>query len=128
MKLLNKETGVYLTDDDVIALAVSLLQKRTTVKKKREAEMAFDMAAYRRKHCLKEQERMLFGMAANRLKHRQCQQELAERRGSARQLVSMIEIGRRRITPDTAAHWEGEMGVKRERLNRVFLRRPNKKA
>lgn len=51
-----------------------------------------------------------------REQHKLTQQELADKLGVSRGLVSLIEIGEREIQWAQAQKWEGILGISRERL------------
>lgn len=51
-----------------------------------------------------------------RTKNGLSQLELAEKLGISRQLVSLIESGKRRITPDNAVDWAPRLGLGRNSL------------
>lgn len=59
-----------------------------------------------------------------RRKRRLSQQQLADLLGISRQLVGLIESGKRRITPDNANPWAPILGVSREYLCPTFKKRP----
>jgi len=59
-----------------------------------------------------------------RKKYKLSQQGLADKLGISRQLVGLIESGKRRITPDNAVEWEQKLGVSREFLMPMFFAKP----
>lgn len=66
---------------------------------------------------------------AYREKHQLSQRQLADKLGISRQLVSLIELGKRRITPENANDWAPKLGLQREDLCQIFSeRRPRRRS